>query len=236
MLSRSIKDNYWNEENHFFWGRVDDEQYKKIGQPHVDFGHTIKTLWMLYLVGKNFAQNDLAKFAEAQVPIVLAEAYYPPLGTWVEKKDVLGALSTDRIWWVHAELDQVAATFSLKRPEYYSKYLGSTYPYWFRDLVDPKSKEMWHGLTGRPPGQPTLLKAHLWKNAFHSFEHALVGYMTSAALHGQPVPLYYAFAQDPEPSRVQPYIFPGNLQKLEKEGPLGAAGLRRYKASFTLAP
>lgn len=236
MLSRSIKNNYWSKENHFFWGRVDDEQFKKIGQDHVDFGHTIKTLWMLYLVGKNFGENDLAEFAEAEVPVVMAEAFHPLLGTWVEKKKPLGELGTDRIWWVHAELDQVAATFSMGRPDYYTKYLAATYPFWFNHLVDQQDKEVWHGLIGKPPGVPIVLKAHLWKNAFHSFEHALVGYMSSAVLSGQPVPLYFAFAADPEPSRLQPYIMPGSLQKLEKEQPLSMEGLTRYKASFTMAP
>ena len=202
MLGRSIRDHYWSAENHFFWGRVDDEKFKVVGNDHVDFGHTIKTLWMIYLLGKNFDQNDLVKFAEAEVPIVLAEAYHPPIGTWAEKKKPLGEIGTDRIWWVHAELNQVAATFSLARPEYYTKYLARTYPYWFTDLLDPQFKEMWHGKTGRPPGQPMYLKAHLWKNAFHSFEHALVGYMSSSTLHGRNVPLYYAFSKDPEIGRA----------------------------------
>ena len=220
MLARSIREQYWSPDNHCFWGRIDElppspdpavvkvQTFKVIGADHVDFGHTIKTLWMLWFIGKTFDQPDLVQFADTEIPIVLNMAFYPPLGTWIEKRKPNGELGTDRIWWIHAELDQVAATFSLAHPEKYTSYLLRTYPDWFTALVDPKGKEMWHGLTGPLPGKPMEIKAHLWKNAFHSFEHALVGYMTSSALQGRDVQLYYAFSKDPDPARVHPYLTP----------------------------
>ena len=33
-----------------------------------------------------------------------------------------------------------------------------------------------------------------WKNAYHSFEHALVGYIVAQQLNDKPVTLYYAFS------------------------------------------
>ena len=73
----------------------------------------------------------------------------------------------------------------------------------------------WHGLTGEPrkPGKPLLLKAHLWKNAFHDFEHSLVGYITAQAVRGQPIKLYYAFENQPPAEKIQPYFFAGKIDR-----------------------
>jgi hypothetical protein len=41
------------------------------------------------------------------------------------------------------------------------------------------------GKTNLP--KPSFPKQHSWKNALHSFEHALVSYMFAEQLHGRPV-------------------------------------------------
>ena len=135
-------------------------------------------------------------FAHQHMPQVFKEAYDQDMKTWIEKKlHNEPEKGRDRIWWVHDELDQAAATLALDEPEEYVKYLVATYRFWFFEFVDPADKEVWHGLTGPYPGKPIYLKAHLWKNSFHDFEHALIGYITSQALHKNPVDLYYAFRQ-----------------------------------------
>jgi len=235
MLAHTIKDDYFSPENNMFWGRIDEPKYKKLGMPHVDFGHTIKTFWMLYLIGKRFNQQDLVSFALNHMPRVFQEAYYPPMGTWIEKKLEDGELGTDRIWWVHDELDQAAATLALVEPEHYVKYLIPTYRFWFLNFVDRDGKEVWHGLTGPLPGKPMLLKAHLWKNSSHVFEHALVGYITSQALRKEPVDLYFAFIEKPKDSGIEPYLFNGDIQEIklsELELP-GFADKQKYKVTFT---
>ena len=217
MLAETMKDDYYSAQFNQFWGRIDSPEYKKLGMPHVDFGHTIKTLWMMYEIGERFGAADLRDFALSHMPRVFAEAYSRDYGTWIEKKLDGGKLGTDRIWWLHDELDQVAATLSLTDPSYI-RYLIPTYRYWFFEFVDQQHKEVWHGLTGEPgkPAKPMLLKAHLWKSGFHSFEHSLIGYITCQEVRGEPVRLYYAFEQEPSEGAVQPYFFKGKVVKIDK--------------------
>ena len=51
-----------------------------------------------------------------------------------------------------------------------------------------------------------------WKNAYHSFEHALVGYIVAQQLRGDVVTLYYAFPSDLPADSVQPYYFLGTIE------------------------
>jgi len=216
MLANTMKADYYNQEYNQFWGRIDSAEYEKLGQPHVDFGHTIKTLWMMLEIGLRFDFPDLRDFALANMPRVFREAYSKDYSTWIEKKLENGKLGTDRIWWLHDELDQAAGTLSLS-DQSYVRYLIPTYRYWFFEFVDQNGKDVWHGLTGEAgrPGTPMLLKAHLWKNAFHDFEHALVGYITCQAVRGEPVRLYYAFEKQPADSLIQPYFYAGKIAKIQ---------------------
>jgi mannose/cellobiose epimerase-like protein (N-acyl-D-glucosamine 2-epimerase family) len=234
MLSNTMKDDYYNAELNQFWGRIDDAEYKKLGQPHVDFGHTGKTLWMMLEIGLRFDKPALRDFAMANLPRVFREAYSTDYDTWIEKKLENGVLGTDRIWWLHDELDQAAAVLSMSDPSY-MRYLIPAYRYWFFDFIDPKGKEVWHGLTGEPgkPAKPMLLKAHLWKNAFHVFEHALVGYITGQAVRGEPVRLYYAFATEPAADSIQPYFFAGTISHVERPDQPVLGTLKRVVVDFT---
>jgi hypothetical protein len=101
--------------------------------------------------------------------------------------------------------------------------------------VDQQGKDVWHGLTGEPgkPGTPMLLKAHLWKNAFHDFEHALVGYITCQSVRGEPVRLYYAFESQPADSTIQPYLFAGKIDRIEKTDQQVLGRFRKVVVDFT---
>jgi mannose/cellobiose epimerase-like protein (N-acyl-D-glucosamine 2-epimerase family) len=234
MLANTIKDEYYDPELNQFWGRIDGVEHKKLGQPYVDFGHTIKPLWMMLEIGLRFDKPALRDFALANMPRVFREAYSTDYDTWIEKKLENGALGTDRIWWLHDELDQSAGVLSMDDPSYL-RYLIPAYRYWFFEFVDPKGKEVWHGLTGDPgkPGQPMLLKAHLWKNAFHTFEHALVGYITCQAVRGEPVRLYYAFANEPPRDSIQPYFFTGTIGGVERPDRQVLGSLKSVVVDFT---
>ena len=120
MLANTMKNDYFDPELDQFWGRIDSAEYKTLGQPHVDFGHTIKTLWMMLEIGLRFDDTDLRDFALRNMPRVFHEAYSQDYDTWIEKKLDDGRLGTDRIWWLHTELDQAAATLSLTDPSYVS--------------------------------------------------------------------------------------------------------------------
>jgi mannose/cellobiose epimerase-like protein (N-acyl-D-glucosamine 2-epimerase family) len=234
MLSNTIKDEYYDQGRNLFWGRIDSAEHKRLGQPHVDFGHTIKTFWMMLEIGLRFDQPGLRDFALANMPRVFREAYSTDYDTWIEKKLENGAVSTDRIWWLHDELDQAAATLSMSDRSYL-RYLIPAYRYWFFEFVDPKDKEVWHGLTGSPrqPATPMFLKAHLWKNAFHVFEHALVGYIASQAVRGEPVRLYYAFTNEPAAGTIQPYFFSGTIGGVERPSQPVLGTLKSVVVAFT---
>jgi mannose/cellobiose epimerase-like protein (N-acyl-D-glucosamine 2-epimerase family) len=233
MLANTMKNDYYDADLNQFWGRIDGPEYKKLGLPHVDFGHTIKTLWMMLEIGLRFDAPDLRDFARVNMPRVFREAYSRDYGTWIEKKLEGGKLGTDRIWWLHDELDQAAATLSMGDLSFV-RYLVPTYRYWFFEFVDQKSKDVWHGLTGEAgkPGKPMLLKAHLWKNAFHDFEHALVGYITCQAVRGEPVRLYYAFESKPADDMIQPYLFAGKIGKVDQAGQKVLGNLKKVVLDF----
>ncbi len=59
-----------------------------------------------------------------------------------------------------------------------------------------------------PPG---ALKQHQWKNGFHSFEHAVVGYLAAQALAGEPATLYFAVTGAGAATRWRPYTFDGRV-------------------------
>jgi len=234
LLANTMKNDYYNPEQNQFWGCIDRPTCRSLDQPHVDFGHTIKTLWMMLETGLRFNVPDLRDFALSNMPRVFREAYSRDYDTWIEKKLGNGEFGTDRIWWLHDELDQAAATLSLT-DQSYVRYLIPAYRYWFFEFVDLKGKEVWHGLTGEPgkPGKPMLLKAHLWKNAFHAFEHALVGYITGQAVRAQPVKLYYAFENQPPAEKIQPYFFAGKIARIDKTDQVVLGNLKRVAVEFS---
>jgi hypothetical protein len=229
-----MKNDYYDKEHNQFWGRIDRAEYRRLGQPHVDFGHTVKTLWMMLQIGLRFGVPDLRDFAMANMPRVFREAYSKDYHTWIEKKLEGGRLGTDRIWWLHTEMDQAAATLSMEDPSYV-RYLIPAYRYWFFEFVDQQGKDVWHGLTGEPgkPGRPMYLKAHLWKNAFHDFEHALVGYITCQAVRRKPVRLYYAFEKQPADQMIQPYFFAGRIARVDRTEEPVLGVLRKVVVDFT---
>ena len=59
-------------------------------------------------------------------------------------------------------------------------------------------------------------KQHSWKNALHSFEHALVAYLTSQQIHGKPVTLYFAFKEIPPEKSIYPYFFQGKVDSIQR--------------------
>jgi mannose/cellobiose epimerase-like protein (N-acyl-D-glucosamine 2-epimerase family) len=234
LLANTMKNDYYNSEQNLFWGCIDRPICRSLDQPHVDFGHTIKTLWMMLEIGLRFNQPDLREFALSNMPRVFREAYSRDYNTWIEKKLGNGKFGTDRIWWLHDEMDQAAATLSLN-DQSYVRYLVPAYRYWFFEFVDLKGKEVWHGLTGEPgkPGKPMLLKAHLWKNAFHAFEHSLVGYITAQAVRGQPVRLYYAFENQPPAEKVQPYFLSGKITRIDRTEQVVLGNLKKVAVEFS---
>jgi hypothetical protein len=86
---------------------------------------------------------------------------------------------------------------------------------------------VWTTLDGTTHQPLTVMpKQWPWKNGFHSFEHALVGYITAQQLRGEPVVLYYAFDPRESGQTVRPYFFTGEVQQVE------ALGRSIYRVTF----
>jgi mannose/cellobiose epimerase-like protein (N-acyl-D-glucosamine 2-epimerase family) len=188
---------------------------KALATAGTDFGHNAKALWMIRWAGLITGSAGLVAFAENNASRLLARAYLDDCGCWADGILPGGALDVNKSAWIFAELDQLAGTLALRDPGF-AQYLPRAYDYWFRHFVDPLYGEVWNGVDGRthtPLRQ--LPKQWQWKNAYHSFEHALVGYIVAQQLQGELVALYYAFPGDPPAASVQPYYFSGTIAGIE---------------------
>jgi hypothetical protein len=153
---------------------------------------------------------------------LLTRAYLEDCGCWANGLLPGGGLDSSASWSVYAELDQFAWTLALHERRY-AQILPKTFGYWFGYFVDKEFGEVWNGVdlkTHSPIRQ--MPKQWAWKNAYHSFEHALVGYIVAQQLNNLPVTLYYAFPGDALPAAVEPYYFSGDIKstdlKIDNQG------------------
>jgi mannose/cellobiose epimerase-like protein (N-acyl-D-glucosamine 2-epimerase family) len=229
-LARTLVKDYHEPERHLFWGIIHEAKQKRLGARHVDFGHTAKAYWMLERIGRLTQDQALVDLATTGAAAVLKQAYLPDSGTWGSRLRPDGSVDTGKEWWIYAELDQLAGTLSLRDPAQAAP-LGRTADFWFRRMVDPVGHEVWGG-AGGPDFEPYRgPKIHQWKSGYHSAEHALVGYLTAQALHGQPATLY--FAPPSAKALLRPYFFEGKA-KVQSITPLpGFPGHLKVEVSFT---
>jgi mannose/cellobiose epimerase-like protein (N-acyl-D-glucosamine 2-epimerase family) len=224
LLAHVVKEQYFAPELGMFWGRLDDPNEQQFGGRHLDFGHSMKSLWMLYLTGEATGERELVDFARPLVAPLLAKAAQAS-GCWASGFRRDGALDQGSQWWIFAELDQAAATLAGREPSAlpYAGYLAKSYECWFTRLVDRRGHDVWPGVG--PDWTPTTyaqggpLKIFHWKNGYHAAEHALVSLITTAGLTGQRLPLYYAFVKEPPRARIQPYYFSASITD-ERDHPL----------------
>lgn len=224
LLARVVKDRFFAAEHGMFWGAIHDPALRKLGTDHTDFGHSIKSLWMLYLTGELTGERELTDFARPLIAPLLARAAEPS-GCWASGLRADGELDRGLTWWTSAELDQAAATLAGREPTAapYAGYLPASYACWFTRFVDHRDHDVWPFLPAedRPPrpGAVPPPKVFHWKNGYHVMEHALVSMITTAGLTGQRLALYYAFVRPPAPGRIQPYYFRGTVSD-ERDHPL----------------
>ena len=203
-LSIVLIDHYYNWDENLFYLTSDKPSDRDPKVAATDFGHTIKSFWMIRWTGVLTGNPEFVEFAESGGRRVLERAYRN--GSWASGVKAGGALDLDKSWWIYAELDQFAATLSIQDPSMATQYLERTYDYWQRYFVDPLYGEVWttvSGSTNLPIGD--LPKQWPWKNGYHSLEHALVAYITAAARTGESVTLYFA-ASEPGVD-FRPYLF-----------------------------
>jgi len=211
-LADILRQRFYDQDLNVFWGQIDDPKQLKLGGYHVDFGYTSRAFRTLLLIGRITADEDLIKFSEKGALKLLESAFLSDQGAWGEKFAKDGSVVRRNLWWIAAELDVTAAMLALRHDKA-ARYLSTTYAYWFDQLTDKEKGSVWWGFDTN--GNSLVTKANLWKSAFHEFEHALVGYITSGAQHTQSITLYYAFENIPENEKIQPYQLRGTIKDIK---------------------
>jgi len=237
-LANIMMNNFYSEADNCFSMHIYDKKDKTRTVRHAvcdNFGKTIKAFLMIYHIGKLTNNNRLIAFSRSKMPDIFEKAFVKEDGEtktpgfWAYALRSDGVLDKKRNWWIYAELDQAAATLSLENPAF-TKYLVETYQYWFDYMVDKKNYEVWDTINIK--GEVEFPKAHLWKNGYHSMEHALIGYITSQALHGKPVVLYYALKPKATDVTLLPYFYSGVIKQKKAEGLMSDLGLEKVKIVF----
>ncbi len=210
-LSNIMIEKFWSEKDGLFFTAANTPDDQDLTKTAVDFGHSIKALWMIRFTGLLNQDDFLVSFAEERAAKVLERAWLPDCRCWANGLTPQG-IDINKDWWISAELDQYSGTLSLKDPAYADRLAGS-YQYWLTYITDPLYGEVWNtvdGVTNLPvKGWP---KAWPWKSAYHSFEHALVAYLTTSQLQGEPATLYFAFKEAPPAAGlIRPYFLSGDL-------------------------
>ena len=212
-----MKDNFYDKNLNIFWGKLDK---KKFGLDyHTDFGHTIKSFWMCNLVGKLIQDSDLINFSKENSIKILNDAYISQTGSWGNcYLDSTKQTSKEKLWWIYAELDQMCATLSFNDTTLYSKYLSQTYKYWNDFFIDKVNKEVWNSLNENNEPDKSLPKIHLWKNGYHSLEHALIGYLSTSNYSKNKITLFYAYNKKiiVDKTKINPYYFKADIIDLKQ--------------------
>ena len=193
-----MRDQFFGDSYGLYWESITTMEQRNLADfngkenPHTDFGHSIKTLWLTYRIGLLTGDTSLVNFARPHMYKIIERAYIEETGSWARGFKPAGpetdiwTLDHNKEWWSLAELDQTAATLALVDP-IFARVLPRTYDYWFTHMVDKEHGGVWH-MVRAADNRPDLSmpKQHSWKNAFHVFEHALVGYVTAEQLHDEP--------------------------------------------------
>jgi mannose/cellobiose epimerase-like protein (N-acyl-D-glucosamine 2-epimerase family) len=211
-LADGMVTRYWDEGEGLFRGTIHDPAQQLLGSRHTDFGHTIKALWMIERVGRLAGRADFVDFARKNAPRVLGRAWMKEGGCWATGIREDGSLDRTLVWWSFAELDQMTATLALT-DRAAARDLPAAYRCWFAKMVDPEHHEVWGFVDPDDPSRH-FAKAHLWKNGYHSAEHALVGYLAAQELHRQPATLWFAF--DAKSADVRAYVFDARVKRVER--------------------
>jgi uncharacterized protein (TIGR03437 family) len=215
LLSHSILGTFYSPGDNLFFTSANTPADRDLAFSGVDFGHSSKALWMMRWTGLMLGDQGMTSFSEAAGQRLFDRAYLSEDGSWAEGVLLGGQIDKNKNWWISAELDQFSGTLALGDLRA-GRYLPQTADYWFKYFVDPQYGEVWNGVNyGTNTPQRDYPKAWAWKSAYHSFEHALVGYITAQYLHGQPATLHYAFQKPVDQALIHPYYFPGRIQSIE---------------------
>lgn len=204
---------FYSEKYEFFWGIGASSNEFTLGTDHTDFGHSIKTFWVILKIGEILQEPFYIDFARQRMDKILDSAYIKKTGSWARKFDEKGKIDEDKEWWILAELNQACEILSLNDPSYLS-YLNNTQKYWLEHMVDHKYGEIWHMVSAKDD-KPVINypKVHNWKTSLHSFEHVLFSFMTASRIKNKPFKVYYALPEWERLSHriIAPYMFRANV-------------------------
>ena len=230
-LSKVMMDEFYSPTDKLFFLAANKPSDKDLAKTPTDFGHNAKALWMIRFTGFLTGRAELVDFAQDNAQALLARAYLADCGCWAGGVLPGRIVDVNKLWWVYAELNQLAGTLALSDTKY-KRYLPRAYDYWFNHFVDAQFGEVWTSVDGRTHEPVRMMpKQWEWKNAYHSLEHALVGYIVAQSLNNKPVTLYYAFPNDDMAKSAQPYYYSGNA--VDVEGETIGEGKRTQKLTFS---
>ncbi len=214
LLADVMIKHFW--QDGIFWGVHTNKG--KYDTRHVDYGHTLKSYWMLHQLDKRLPGRPYAKLVKEHAPGWLKLAFDTGHGLWGDKmlqgEDGKLYSKWGPLWWTYAELDQVAATFNFDGGAY-TGILSRTGAGWLKYFVDPEGGDVYFsikadGAKGYDWKSDDYMKCFHWKNGFHGAEHALVMYIHGCVLEKKPVELYFAVPRAEVKTFIpRPYIFDG---------------------------
>ena len=238
VLSRTIQERFWSAG--IFWG-VSSKQ-GQYGARHVDFGHTLKSYWMLLSVDRRLPGHPYHAFLQEHLPPALDRAYGAAHGRWAKRPRSATEVEYGSDWWAYAEADQLAGALALLLPGQTAR-LAATTGHWLSDYVDRTRPAREVVSSIRRDGSwvwgwtaADTAKCNEWKNGFHSAEHALVLYLVGQQLAGEDATLHFAVPPAQAGTFVAtPYTFAGRATGRQEGGtfPLGGQELRQVTVRFT---
>lgn len=238
VLANVMKDHFWEVSPSdpalgVFWGWTGG--FGNWSASNTDFGHMLKTFWMLHLVDKRLADRPFKDFVAKYAPVLLLQAYDRPNGRWASRLSSWTSMQHGSAWWATAEMDQLAATLAIEDPSWIP-IVETTAAHFPEDYVDRQTKsvedstklagEVISGVSRMGVGNfstnlSDTSKCNQWKNGFHAAEHALVMNLFAHWREGTPAPLYFAFPKADAQRLANlrgPYSFQGRVAAVEDRG------------------
>lgn len=228
-----------------FWGTSGNKGIYD-GKDHNDFGHSLKTYWMMLQLDKRLPDHPYHAFlteGDNSVNKWVNLAYDDNYGRWAQYPTSQTTHNEDGVsWWVYCEEDQLAATLNLASQDY-SSILENTLDNWRTDFVDTvygNNRGIFDGVQRDGSGHhwpaDSTSKAWHWKNAYHETEHALIMYIIGRQMEGKNVELYFAVPESQKETFVaKPYMYEGKEVNREYLNSFEVDGqqLRKVKVTFT---
>ncbi len=237
-LAALLQRSFWRDG--IFWGSTGDiGRYLSF---HTDFGHILKAYWAVLQTDERLADRPFAGFLAQNAPATLTLAHDAAFGRWAKLPLATNAVQYGSDWWAYAEADQLAATLALHDPTWIP-VLAETAGHFRSDYVDRgrPAREVVPSINQNGTWVTTwadtdTAKCNDWKSGFHTSEHALVMYLFSHWLAGQPAPLYFAFPAGQVATlsaAAKPYAFEGRVATVEDLGALtGDPTRHKVRVSF----